>query len=810
MKVCIAEKPSVAREIASVLGARQRCDGYWEGQGYQVTWTYGHLCGLKMPEDYDPAYKRWQMPHLPILPERFDIKLTARKQARKQFQVIKKLVKDATEVINCGDAGQEGELIQRWVLRQARNRKPVKRLWIASLTEEAIRDGFRQLRDASEFDSLYQAGQSRAIGDWLLGLNATRAYTLRFSQGKQVLSIGRVQTPTLAMLVQREKEIRNFNPETYWELHTTYREVRFKADLERFFKKEDGAQALAAVQGHPFRILSVNKKKGKERPPQLFDLTSLQVSANKRFAFSADLTLKTAQKLYEKKLITYPRVDTRYLPQDQYPKIPGILKGLRQWSEFTASLLQEPIRKSSRVFNDAKVTDHHAIIPTGKESSGLSSAEARVYEMVVRRFLAAFYPDCEVEHTQVKGQANQTVFTAKGKRILLPGWRVVEGKQEEKGKPKKASPGKEKEKEEQILPAFTKGEEGPHQPELLEKQTKAPPHYTEASLLRGMETAGKAVEDESLRDLMKANGIGRPSTRASIIETLFKRKYITRQKKKLVPTETGMRLIDTIGFDLLKSPELTGQWEHKLRQIEAGQYQAENFIREMKEMVGEVIAQVKHQAAAVRIGGEASSFSKPSQKSSGSFSKPPPKSSQKSGKGQKQASAPPVKPVSGPDRPLCPKCGKGLLIKGKKAFGCSEYKAGCDFRLPFVVWGKKLTDKQAFMLAEKGKTRKLTGFVQRGEKVKGSLRLDEEARVYLEKAENSPPAAAPPQPSQPKPITCPRCGQGHLLKGKKAYGCSRWREGCAFRLPFSEVRSKARGRKVTPALLAEMVRESEE
>ncbi|MEL6843513.1 MAG: DNA topoisomerase, partial [Bacteroidota bacterium] len=516
MKVCVAEKPSVAREIAQVLGATTKRDGYFEGQGYCVSWTFGHFCSLKAPDDYQPHWKKWDLNTLPMLPPRFEIKLREDSGVKKQFKVLQTLFSQAEMVINCGDAGQEGELIQRWVLKEAKYTSPVQRLWISSLTTEAIKDGFQQLQDAQHFDNLYYAGFSRAIGDWLLGMNATRLYTLKYGGYKQVLSIGRVQTPTLAMLVRRHYEIVNFKPEPFWELITLYREVQFNCTEGRFTKKEDGEALLAKVKDHPFVITSVEKKNGKEGPPRLFDLTSLQVHCNKRFGYSADQTLKIAQKLYETKVITYPRVDTTYLPNDLYPKIAGILGRLQQYQQFTQPLLGKKIRKSGKVFNDKKVTDHHAIIPTGVERS-LGPQEQRVYDAIARRFIAAFYPDCLVANTLVKGEANAVVFTAKGKEILDPGWRVLYPKK------KKQEEEEDKKETDKILPAFTEGEQGPHKPSLIEKTTQPPKSYTEATLLRAMETAGKQVDDEELRDLMKANGIGRPSTRAGIIETLFKR-----------------------------------------------------------------------------------------------------------------------------------------------------------------------------------------------------------------------------------------------------------------------------------------------
>ena len=538
MKVCIAEKPSVAREIADLLGAKNRKDGYFEGNGYQVTWTIGHLCTLKEPQDYDAQLKWWNIQHLPILPPKFGIKGINNPGIEKQLKTITRLVNDATEVINCGDAGQEGELIQRWVLTKANCTKPVKRLWISSLTEEAMKEGFKNLKDSKEYDLLYAAGSSRAIGDWLLGINATRLYTLKYAQGKQLLSIGRVQTPTLALIVNRFLEIENFKPQTYWELKTIYRDVVFSAKTGKFNAKEEAAQILQDIQNELFTIISFTRKKGKESSPKLFDLTSLQVECNKKFGYSADLTLNTVQGLYEKKLVTYPRVDTMYLPDDIYPKIKGILSSMSGYSTLTQPLLGSAIKKSKNVFDDKKVTDHHAIIPTNIKAGSLGGYEGNVYDLIARRFIAAFYPDCQVSKTEVIGKVKDTEFKATGRQILEEGWRAVykEEKKEEDAE----------QDENQILPEFKEGESGPHKPTLAEKQTNPPKHYTEATLLRAMETAGKQIADEELREAMKENGIGRPSTRANIIETLFKRNYIRKEKKNLIPTITGVQLIQTI------------------------------------------------------------------------------------------------------------------------------------------------------------------------------------------------------------------------------------------------------------------------
>ena len=585
MRLCIAEKPSVALEIARVLGANTRRDGFYEGNNYVVSWTYGHLCTLKDPGDYTPAWKRWDMRCLPMIPPRFGIKLIEEEHCMRQFRVLEALIAKADEVINCGDAGQEGELIQRWVMQKARCQCPVKRLWISSLTEEAIREGFHRLKDASAYQRLYEAGLARAIGDWLLGMNATRLYSLRFGGPGRVLSIGRVQTPTLALIVRRQREIEAFRPEPYWELKTVYRDVTFTASHGRFAKKEEGEALLRAIEGQPFTVTDVTKKKGREAPPKLFDLTSLQVECNRRFSLSAEETLRLIQSLYEKKVTTYPRVDTTYLSEDLHPKVSGILKGMTDYATLTAPLTAAPIPKNKRVFDNKKVTDHHAIIPTGTAApAGLSADERRVYDLVARRFIAAFYPDCEVSTTTVTGASAEVDFRATGRQILKPGWRTVferEGsKKEEKA---------EEEEAEAVLPAFRKGESGPHQPSLVEKQTTPPKPYTEATLLRAMETAGRFVDDEALRELMKENGIGRPSTRANIIKTLLKRDYIRRERKHLVATPTGVSLIDTIHEELLKSPELTGQWERKLRGIEQGSYEATAFLTELKEMVARIV-----------------------------------------------------------------------------------------------------------------------------------------------------------------------------------------------------------------------------
>ena len=582
MIVCIAEKPSVAKEIADILGARSRHDGYYEGNGYQVTWTFGHLCTLKEPHDYTPMWQRWNLGSLPMIPPRFGIKLIEDRGIEKQFSTIESLMQKADMIVNCGDAGQEGELIQRWVMQKARAKCPVKRLWVSSLTEEAIREGFANLKDQSEYQPLYEAGLSRAIGDWLLGMNATRLYTLKYGQNRQVLSIGRVQTPTLALIVKRHLEISNFVPQPYWELKTEYRGTTFNVTEGRFESEEAGRKALEKITGQPFLVTDITAKNGTELPPRLYDLTSLQVDCNKKFALSAEQSLQIIQSLYEKKVTTYPRVDTTYLSDDIYPKCGNILKGLRDYQTLTLPLMDKPLAKSKKVFDNKKVTDHHAIIPTGVYPQGLTELEKKVYDLVARHFIAVFYPDCKFRSTTVLGVSADVNFKTTGKEITQPGWRVVfAGEQQD-----------DKEEKEKLLPSFAKGESGPHTPGLTEKWTQPPKAYTEATLLRAMETAGKLVEDEELRDAMKENGIGRPSTRAAIIETLFKRNYIRREKKNIVATSTGIELIGIIKTELLKSAELTVRWEKKLRDIEKKEYDAKKFIAELKEMLQEIVNSV--------------------------------------------------------------------------------------------------------------------------------------------------------------------------------------------------------------------------
>jgi len=606
MIVCIAEKPSVAREIANVLGAKSSHEGYIEGNGYQVTWTYGHLCTLKEPNDYQEMWKHWSLGSLPMIPQRFGIKLIEQDHIKKQFAIVEKLFQQADEIVNCGDAGQEGELIQRWVMQKAGAKCPVKRLWISSLTEEAIREGFTSLKDQKDYEPLYLAGLSRAIGDWLLGMNATRLYTIKYGDnsrsrkgGAGVLSIGRVQTPTLAMIVNRQKEIDNFKPEPYWVLSTLYRDTLFTATKGKFTTKEEGEEAFKEIQDKEFEITNVSKKSGTERPPQLFDLTTLQVECNKKFSYTAEMTLSLIQSLYEKKVTTYPRVDTQYLTDDIYKKCPQTLNGVYQvkfngvapYADLIRAIGGKPLKKSKKVFDNSKVTDHHAIIPTGVVPAGLSDMERNVYDLVARRFIAVFYPDCKFSTTTVEGKAGDVAFKTSGKEILEPGFRLCFVQNKEPQEP--ADDDKKKEEvEEKLLPTFVKGETGPHKPTLTEKMTTPPPYYTEATLLRAMETAGKFVDNEELRAAMKENGIGRPSSRANIIETLFKRHYIRRERKRIVATPTGMELIDLIHEELLKSPELTGIWEKKLRDIEHKTYDAGTFINELKQQITDIVNQV--------------------------------------------------------------------------------------------------------------------------------------------------------------------------------------------------------------------------
>ena len=679
MKVCIAEKPSVAREIAEVLGATKRMNGYIEGNGYQVTWTFGHLCTLKEPHDYADEWKRWSLSALPMIPPRFGIKLISNPTYEQQFKVIETLMQNAEMVINCGDAGQEGELIQRWVMQKAGCTCPVYRLWISSLTEEAIREGFQHLKEQTEFRTLYEAGLSRAIGDWLLGMNATRLYTIRYGQNRQVLSIGRVQTPTLALIVNRQAEIDNFKPEPYWELKTIYRNTTFSATKGKFTKKEEGEAFLEVVQKEDFTVTDISEKKGKEYAPRLFDLTSLQVECNKKFAFTADDTLKLIQSLYEKKVTTYPRVDTTFLSDDIYPKVPNTLKGLVDYTELTAPVLAANIPKSKRVFDNSKVTDHHAIIPTGVPARNLTENERKVYDLVTRRFIAAFYPDCDISTTTVLGKVDKVDFKVTGKQILKPGWRVVFGAEQK-------DPDAEPTEEEGVLPDFVKGESGPHKPILKETWTTPPKPYTEATLLRAMETAGKLVDNDELRDALKENGIGRPSTRAAIIETLFKRNYIRKERKNLYPTATGVELIGTIHEELLKSAELTGLWEKKLRQIERGTYEARTFLEELKQMVNQVVINVLSDQSTRRIAIEEAVKEQPKEEKK---EKKPRKPRAKKEEAPKEKTAP-----KQPEKPVCPVCKKGSILRGKTAYGCSEYKNGCTFRMDYATYGEGLSDSE--------------------------------------------------------------------------------------------------------------------
>ena len=685
MKVCIAEKPSVAREIAEVLGATEKKNGYIEGNGYQVTWTFGHLCTLKEPHDYTPDWKRWSLSSLPMVPPRFGIKLISNPTYEQQFKIIEGLMQKAEMIINCGDAGQEGELIQRWVMQKAGAKCPIYRLWISSLTEEAIREGFQKLKEQAEFNRLYEAGLSRAIGDWLLGMNATRLYTLRYGQNKQVLSIGRVQTPTLALIVNRQEEIENFKPEPYWELKTVYRDVTFSATKGKFTQKEEGEKFLETVRTSDFTVTDVSTKKGKEYAPRLFDLTSLQVECNKKYAFTADDTLKLIQSLYEKKVTTYPRVDTTFLSDDIYPKVPNTLNGLVDYSELVAPLKGIKLPKSKRVFDNSKVTDHHAIIPTGVPARNLSDNERKVYDLVARRFIAAYYPDCEISTTTVLGKVEKVEFKVTGKQILKPGWRVVFGADQ---KDPDADPNQQD--EEKVLPDFVIGESGPHQPLLKETWTTPPKPYTEATLLRAMETAGKLVDNDELRDALKENGIGRPSTRAAIIETLFKRNYIRKERKSLFPTATGTELIHVIQEELLKSAELTGLWEKKLRQIEKGSYEARTFLEELKQMVNQIVINVlsDQSGRSITIEQKKAEEEKPKKSKSASASKEA---------GEKKPRKPRKKAVPAPA--ICPICHKGTLLRGKNAYGCSEYKNGCTFRLDYATYGADLTDEQLAQIA---------------------------------------------------------------------------------------------------------------
>ena len=687
MIVCIAEKPSVARDIARIIGATADHKTYMEGNGYQVTWTFGHLCCLKEPNDYTENWRHWSLAALPMLPPRFGIKLIEDRGIKEQFDTIERLYSKADEIINCGDAGQEGELIQRWVMQKAGAKCPVKRLWISSMTDEAIREGFRNLKDQSHYQPLYLAGLSRAIGDWILGMNATRLYTLKYGQGRQVLSIGRVQTPTLALIVNRQKEIDNFKPEPYWVLATLYRDVVFTATQGKFSSKEEGEKAFSTIAGKPFVVTAVQKKKGTEAPPHLYDLTSLQVDCNSKFGYSAEMTLNIVQSLYEKKFTTYPRVDTQYLPDDVYPKCPQILNGVYQsliagqsvYAPLVKPLGGKPLPKTKKVFDASKVTDHHAIIPTGVPIRGLTDIEQNVFDLIARRFIAVFYPDCRFSTTTVQGKVEDVTFKVSGKEILDPGWRKVYGKEAKQQTDDEAR----KTDEERVLPQFTVGESGPHEPTLTEKHTTPPKYYTDATLLRAMETAGKFVEDEELRAALKENGIGRPSSRAGIIETLFKRRYIRRERKNLVATPTGIGLIDIIREELLKSCELTGIWEKKLRDIEHQRYDAAQFVAELKQQITDIVKDVLQDASPRRLvitddATEQVARKPKSRKAAPKATKPKPNSA-KSSDGQQPAIAPSDDLIGKP----CPLCGKGVVIKGRTAYGCSLWREGCAFKLPF-------------------------------------------------------------------------------------------------------------------------------
>jgi len=677
MKLCVAEKPSVAKDIAQILGATTRHDGYWEGNGYWVSWTFGHLCTLKEPADYSPDWKSWNVNVLPMIPENFGIKLIPNSGVQKQFDSIARLVDQCDEVINCGDAGQEGELIQRWVLSKAKNKKPIKRLWISSLTEEAIKEGFANLKDGKDYDNLYAAGTARAVGDWLLGMNASRLYTLKFGAFKQVFSVGRVQTPTLALIVERQKEIDSFVSETYYEIKTTYRDVLFSSTKGKVKTKESGEEVITKIKDEDFEVVSYTQKEGKEVPPMLFDLTSIQVDCNKKFGYTAEETLNHVQFLYEQKLVTYPRVDTAYLPNDVYPKIAGILGKMKAYKNLTEPLLNKKIKKSAKVFNDKKVTDHHAIIPTGEDPSrvALKLEQKKVYDMISRRFIAVFYPDCKVSNTTVLGKVLKHEFRATGKQILDPGWRVVF----ENSKTKQST------EEEAVMPIFEKGEKGEHKPELQEKQTKAPSYFTEASLLRAMETAGKQIDDDELRELMKESGIGRPSTRANIIEKLFSRKYLIRQKKRILATATGQELISLIENDLLKSAELTGVWEKKIRDIERGTFKVSQFKSELTEMVKELTEQVKNQGYQAK-------------------------------------------------KTACPKCEIGHLIRGKSAWGCSDWKKGCKFTMPFEYKGITINDNEMLELLHNGVTRYSYIFNKKKPKELKKMIFTDKLKLGVEKA----------------------------------------------------------------------------
>lgn len=675
MKLCITEKPSVAHDIAAILGATTRRDGYYEGQDYKVTWTYGHLCMLKEPADYTDRWKRWSLSALPMIPRPFGIKLIDSASIKRQFKVIESLIAEATEVINCGDAGQEGELIQRWVMQKAHTTCPVKRLWISSLTDESIKEGFKKLKPQSDFDNLYYAGISRAVGDWILGMNATRLYSLRCGGDGKVLSIGRVQTPTLALVVQRQLEIDNFKPEDFWEIKTEYRNVTFNSTSGRFKSEEEANKAMESIVGKIFTVTDVQEKKGKESAPRLFDLTSLQVECNKRWGWSADESLKLIQTLYEKKVTTYPRVDTTYLSNDIYPKVPGILQQMTPYASLTAPLLQGKLPKSKKVFDDSKVTDHHAIIPTGVAPDRLAGNERLMYHLIARRFIAVFYPDCEISTTTVMGKVENMEFKTSGKVILKPGWRAIYGSDKDN----------DASTDDSILPPFTAGESGEHKPSLQKKVTQPPKYYTEGTLLRAMESAGKTVDDEELREAMKENGIGRPSTRAAIIETLFKRGYMVRERKSIRATAAGITLISYIREELLKSAKLTGIWENKLRRIERGDYSAQEFIDELKALINQIVINVLSDNDLTKIDLPDTERTAKEEKS------------EKPAK-EKAKRKPAVRSL---EQIACPQCGQGHIIKGHTAYGCSRYKEGCDMKLSFDKYAPDLTPSQLNKLIAK-------------------------------------------------------------------------------------------------------------
>lgn len=682
MIVCITEKPSVAADIARILGADHKLNGFYEGAGYQVTWTYGHLCTLKEPADYTDLWKRWSLGALPMIPQRFGIKLIDDEGIKRQFHVIETLVSKADEIINCGDAGQEGELIQRWVMQKASASCPVRRLWISSLTDQSIRDGFASLEPQAKYDNLYYAGLSRAIGDWILGMNATRLYSLKYSEPGKVLSVGRVQTPTLAMIVKRHFEIANFQPKDYWELNTIYKGVQFAAS-GKFDEEQKATEIAERIAPLPFTVTDVSEKQGREAPPRLFDLTSLQVECNRRWGWSADESLRLIQSLYEKKVTTYPRVDTTFLPDDVYPKVPDILRRMTPYAPQTAPVLASKIPKSKKVFDNSKVTDHHAIIPTGESPARLIGNERQLYHLIALRFIAAFYPDCRFLQTTVSGKVDDIAFKATGKVITEPGWRALYDKQTDNSADNPDSADSQDNASDTILPPFTKGESGPHTPKIVKKTTQPPKYYTEGTLLRAMETAGKTVDDETLRDALKENGIGRPSTRAAIIETLFRRKYIERRRKSIMATQAGIDLVNTINDELLKSASLTGIWENKLRRISRGEYSPAEFINELKEMIGKIVYDVlsDNSARRIQVADEPAPKASKSEKKTSSTETPKNRAPRK----KKEA------PITSLEQIKCPLCGKGHLLKGRTAYGCSAYALGCTFRLPFEQYSPSLS-----------------------------------------------------------------------------------------------------------------------